>query len=68
MEKFLIAVALMIGTSHALADDHANTLNLELRQPVSNMEVPSIHFHEDETTISAQGDMGAYGKVYASYD
>lgn len=68
MKKFLIAVASIIGTSYALADDHANTLNLELRQPVSTMEVTSIHFHEDETTISAQGDMGAYGKVYASYD
>ena len=43
MKKFLIAVASIIGTSYALADDHASTLNLELRQPVSTMEVTSIH-------------------------
>ena len=68
MKKFLLAVGMMFAMSQASADDHGNNLNLELRQPVSTMEVTSIHFHEDETTISAQGDMGAYGKVYASYD
>lgn len=71
MKKFLSSILTIMAaclTSLTMADDHVKTLNLELRQPVSTMEVTSIHFGEDETTISAQGDMGAYGKVYASYD
>ena len=71
MTKFVSGILAIVATcltSLAMSDDHGNTLSIELRQPVSIMEVTSIHFGEDETTISAQGDMGAYGKVYASYD
>ena len=51
----------------ALADGHAGDLTLKPRQPETTMEITSIHFGEDRTSISAQGDMGAYGKVYTSY-
>ena len=43
-------------------------LALEARQPNSTMNVTSVDVGTDRTTITASGKMGAYGKVYTTYN
>lgn len=43
------------------------SITLQERQPVTEMEITSIDFRPDEAVITAEGAMGEYGKVYASY-
>ena len=68
IKRIALALIASVWAPLALADGHGQSLELELRQPPTTLAVTSIHFGEDKTTISAQGDTGAYGKVYASYD
>ena len=60
-------IALMLGLSlaavSAVADDHGAKMALEARQPDSTMNVTSLDVGTDQTTITASGKMGAYGKV-----
>ena len=66
MGKILI---LLIGTmlfpSLSMADHHE--LSLEARQERTVMTVTSIEVGDELTVINAEGTMGEYGKVYASY-
>ena len=43
------------------------SITLEERQPRTEMEITSIDFQADEAIITAEGNMGEYGRVYASY-
>lgn len=65
-------IALILGLSLAavtvVADDHGAKMALEARQPDSTMNVTSVDVGTDQTTITASGKMGAYGKVYTTYN
>ena len=43
------------------------SLTLEERQPRTDMEITSADYGETEAVITAEGSMGEYGRVYASY-
>jgi len=66
MKKWLIA-CLMFVTPLALADGHGD-LGLEKRQPDTAMNVTSVTLGQDVTSVSAEGDMAGYGKVYVTYE
>ncbi len=66
MKKWFL-VCLMCFTPWALADGH-NDLGLEKRQPDTAMNVTSVKLGQDVTSVSAEGDMDGYGKVYVTYD
>ena len=42
-------------------------LTLEERQSRTEMEITSVDVGEKESIITAEGNMGEYGRVYASY-
>ena len=65
MKKWLLA-CLMCVTPLALADGHGD-LGLEKRQPDTAMNVTSVELGQDVTSVSAEGDMEGYGKVYVTY-
>jgi len=67
MKKFLIAVVLMFGTSHVLAEDHAQHLSFEPRQDSAPMTITSINLTKGGGVITATGNMGKYGRVYTTY-
>jgi hypothetical protein len=43
------------------------SLTLEERQPRTDMEITSADYGETEAVVTAEGNMGEYGRVYASY-
>ena len=65
MKKWLLA-CLMCVAPLALADGHGD-LGLEKRQPDAPMNVTSVVLGEEVSSISAEGDMEGYGKVYVTY-
>ena len=67
MMKKLVLVSLMLLAPFALADGHGD-LGLEKRQPDTAMNVTSVKLGQDVTSVSAEGDMDGYGKVYVTYD
>ena len=67
MMKKLLLVALMLLAPFALADGHGG-LTLEKRQPDANMTVTSAKIGQDVSVIMAEGDMGAYGRVYVTFN
>ena len=42
-------------------------LTLEERQPRTEMQITSVDLGDSESVITAEGNMGEYGRVYASY-
>lgn len=67
MMKKLLLVGLMLLAPFALADGHGD-LGLEKRQPDTAMNVTSVKLGQDVTSVSAEGDMDGYGKVYVTYE
>ncbi|MGA0151625.1 MAG: hypothetical protein ACO3JR_08085, partial [Luminiphilus sp.] len=59
-------VGLILLTPLAFADGHSD-LGLEKRQPDAAMNVTSVDLGQEVTTVSAEGDMQGYGKVYVTY-
>ena len=45
----------------------ADSITLQARQKRTTMQVTSVEFRDEETVITAQGEMGTYGTVYTSY-
>jgi len=43
------------------------SITLQARQERTTMQVTSVEFRDEETVITAQGEMGTYGTVYTSY-
>jgi hypothetical protein len=43
------------------------SLTLEERQPRTEMQITSVDLGDSESVITAEGNMGEYGRVYASY-
>jgi hypothetical protein len=66
MMKNWFLVGLILLTPLALADGHSD-LGLEKRQPDAAMNVTSVDLGQEVTTVSAEGDMQGYGKVYVTY-
>jgi hypothetical protein len=66
MMKNWFLAGLILLTPLALADGHSD-LGLEKRQPDAAMNVTSVDLGQDVTTVSAEGDMQGYGKVYVTY-
>ncbi|HAJ75758.1 MAG TPA: hypothetical protein DCM64_04825 [Gammaproteobacteria bacterium] len=44
-----------------------DSLTLQARQERTTMQLTSVEFRDGESVITAQGEMGTYGTVYASY-
>ena len=65
MKRLILACALCF-VPFAMADGYGD-LGLEKRQPDAPMNVTSVTLGEDVTSISAEGDMEGYGKVYVTY-
>ena len=67
MKQFFLAIlALGFGVS-AFADGHGNRLSFEQRQDSAEMTVTSVNLTQDGGSISAEGEMGEYGRVYLTY-
>ena len=64
MKKLAFGVMILALCNFAIADHHA--LNLEARQPRTEMNITSIDLGDDLSVITAEGDMAGYGKVYVS--
>ena len=45
----------------------SDSITLQARQERTTMRVTSVEFRDEETVITAQGEMGTYGTVYTSY-
>ena len=45
----------------------SDSITLQARQERTTMQVTSVEFRDEETVITAQGEMGTYGTVYTSY-
>ena len=46
---------------------HADAMTLEKRQADATMNMTSLALGDEETVITAEGDMGVYGRVYVTY-
>ena len=68
MRVFLLAVMALFASQAAVAGHHEQSLKLDKRQADAMMKVTSINLGDNGTTITATGDMGEYGKVYATYN
>ena len=44
-----------------------DSITLQARQERTTMQVTSVEFRDEETVITAQGEMRTYGTVYTSY-
>ena len=67
MKYFFLAVISIWVSSFAIADGHGSTISLEQRQEGASMEVTSVHLTADGGTITAEGQMGTYGRTYVTY-
>ena len=66
MKTWFLACLMMVAPL-AFADGHGD-LGLEKRQPDTAMTVTSVVLGQDVTSVSAEGDMEGYGKVYVTYE
>ena len=67
MKNFLLAAAAFCAAGLAMADGHGNKISFEQRHEGTPMEVTSVHLNADGGTITAEGQMGTYGRTYVSY-
>ena len=64
--KRLMVLVLLGFSSLAFGDGHGD-LGLQKRQPDTAMNVTAVNLGQDVTSVSAEGDMEGYGKVYVTY-
>ena len=67
MKHFFLAILVLGFGVSALADGHGNMLSFEQRQDSAEMTVTSVNLTQDGGSISAEGEMGEYGRVYLTY-
>ena len=67
MKQFLLAVAAFCFAGLAIADGHGDKISFEQRHEGTPMEVTSVHLNADGGTITAEGQMGTYGRTYVTY-
>ena len=63
---YLLFVALCFAGS-TWADGHEGKLSFEERQASTPMTVTSVNLYQGGGTITAEGDMGEYGRAYLTY-
>ena len=68
MKRFLIIISMLLAAQITQAGHHENGMTLSKRQPDTSMTITSVNLGQDQTVITATGDMGAYGKVYTTYN
>jgi hypothetical protein len=68
MKRFLIIISILLAAQITQAGHHENGKMLAKRQPDTSMTITSVNLGQDQTTITATGDMGVYGKVYLTYN
>jgi hypothetical protein len=66
MKQLLFAIVTLAFTQSLLADDKG-ALAFDMRQDSAPMEVTSVSLSATGGTITAEGPMGAYGRVYTTY-
>ena len=67
MKQFLLAVVAFCFAGLAIADGHGDKISFEQRHEGTPMEVTSVHLNADGGTITAEGQMGSYGRTYVTY-
>ncbi|MDG2460442.1 MAG: hypothetical protein P8M73_06150 [Luminiphilus sp.] len=67
MKQFLLVVAALCFAGSAIADGHGNKVSFEQRHEGTPMEVTAVHLTADGGTITAEGQMGTYGRTYVTY-
>ena len=67
MKQFFLAVFSLWFAGVATADDHGSTISFDQRHEGAPMEVTSVHLTADGGTITAEGQMGTYGRTYVTY-
>ena len=67
MKHFILAILVLGFGVSAFADGHGNMLSFEQRQDSAEMTVTSVNLTQDGGSISAEGEMGEYGRVYLTY-
>ncbi len=67
MKRFLLTTAVICFAASAAADGHGNKISFEQRHEGTPMEVTSVHLNSDGGTITAEGQMGTYGRTYVTY-
>lgn len=65
MNKIFIAIVLLTFSSVSLAEHHA--LSLDARQSRSELSITSIALGQQSTVITAETQMGQYGRVYMTF-
>ena len=64
--NYIITIMLaMVMSSLAFADHHS--LTLEARQARTELTITSLDLGDEVSVITAEADMGEYGKTYVSY-
>ena len=64
----LLLISLIAIQVPILSDGHSGALTLQPRQDPAVMTVTNVQLTNAGGVISAVGDMGEYGKVYATYE
>ena len=67
MKHFFLTLLVLGFAGSALADGHGNMLSFEQRQDSTEMTVTSVNLTQGGGTITAEGQMGEYGRVYLTY-
>ena len=67
MKQLLLAVVAFCFAGLAIADGHGDKISFEQRHEGTPMEVTSVHLNADGGTITAEGQMGTYGRTYVTY-
>ena len=67
MKQFLLAVVAFCFAGLAIADGHGDKISFEQRHEGTPMEVTSVHLNAGGGTITAEGQMGTYGRTYVTY-
>ena len=67
MKRLLLAVVVSCFAGSAIADGHGKKTSFEQRHEGTPMEVTSVHLNADGGTITAEGQMGTYGRTYVTY-
>ena len=68
MKKFLVAIFITCFASTAFADGHGGTsLAFKQRQDSVVMNITSVNITDKSGAITAEGNMGEYGRTYLTY-
>ena len=67
MNKSFLFIVGLCFSGLTWADGHGGKISFEERQASTPMTVTSVHLTQGGGTITAEGDMGEYGRAYLTY-